>query len=129
MAGTDTLQVHAFQLRDTTFNLLVRTIGGRPSALSLVSGNNQRARSGAAIASPPVVRVVDRYGNPVAAVRVRFATPSEGASVQPMELVTNERGTATPTRWQLGNSGDQLLLVIADGVADTLRVRARLQGR
>lgn len=128
-AGSDTLQVHAFQLRDTTFNLLVRTIGGRPSAMALVSGNNQRARPGAAIARPPVVRVVDRYGNPVAAVRVRFSTPSDGGVVQPLEMVTGDRGTAAPTRWQLGPSGEQILMVVADGVADTVRVRARVQGR
>ncbi len=128
-AGFDTLEVQAFEARDTTFRLVVRTIGSHPSALTLVSGDGQRARPGAAISRPPVVRVVDRFGNPVAAVRVRFATPSEGASVQPLELVTNERGTAAPTRWQLGPSGDQLLLVMADGVRDTLQIRARVQGR
>lgn len=128
-AGADTLQVHAFQTRDTTFQLVVRTIGGEPAALRLVSGDNQRARGGTAVARPPVVRVEDGYGNAVAAVRVRFVTTSPGASVQPMELVTNERGTASPTQWQLGPSGEQLLMVIADGVADTVRVRARAQVR
>lgn len=126
-AGGDTLQVQAFETRDTTFQLVVRTIGGRPAALTLVSGDNQRARGGRAVARPPVVQVEDRYGNPVAAVRVRFATTSPGASVQPLELVTSDRGTASPTQWQLGSAGEQVLLVMADGVADTLRVRARVQ--
>lgn len=129
VAGSDTLEVHAFQTRDTSFKLVVRTIGGSPSAMSLVSGDNQRARAGAAVARMPVVRVVDKYGNPVTAVRVRFSTPSPGASVQPTELVTNDRGIASPAQWQLGSSGEQLLLVVADGVADTVRVRARVQGR
>lgn len=128
-AGSDTLEVHAFQTRDTSFKLVVRTIGGSPSEISLVSGDNQRARAGAAVARPPVVRVVDKYGNPVTAVRVRFSTASPGASVQPAELVTNEHGTAAPTQWQLGSSGEQLLLIAADGVADTVRVRARVSSR
>lgn len=128
-AGSDTLEVHAFQARDTSFKLVVRTIGGSPSEISLVSGDNQRARAGAPVARPPVVRVVDRYGNPVNAVRVRFSTSSPGASVQPTELVTNDRGTAAPTQWQLGTSGEQLLLIVADGLADTVRVRARVTSR
>ncbi|MBK8059754.1 MAG: Ig-like domain-containing protein [Gemmatimonadetes bacterium] len=123
-AGPNALQVRAIQVRDTTFRLVVRTIGGVPVAVQLVSGDGQRAAAQTAVRRPPVVRVVDRHGNPVSAVHIRFiaALPSQ---VQPQELVTDDRGEATPREWILGAPGEQLLLVVAQGVRDTLRVRAR----
>lgn len=129
VAGPNVLHVHAFQVHDTTFQISIRTIGGPPSAVQLVSGDGQRARAGVPVRRPPVIRVVDRFGNPVSAVRVRFSTPSPGAVVQPTELVTDEEGKAAPRVWTLGTSGEQQLLIAADGVADTLRVRARVTSR
>ncbi|MFP5353587.1 MAG: hypothetical protein ACLGIK_00290 [Gemmatimonadota bacterium] len=129
VAGVNVLHVRAFQVHDTTFQIGIRTIGGPPSALQLVSGDGQRARAGVSVRRPPVIRVVDRFGNPVSAVRVRFSTPSLGAVVQPLEVVTDDEGVAGPRVWTLGTSGEQQLLIVADGVPDTLRVRARVTSR
>lgn len=128
-AGTSTLQVRAFEAHDTTFQISIRTISGAPTTLQLVSGDGQRARTATVVRRPPVVRVTDRFGNPVPAVRVRFATTPADASVQPQELVTDDQGNATPRVWTLGAVGDQELIVVADGVADTVRVRARATTR
>jgi len=128
-AGTNALQVRAFEAQDTTFQVSFRTISGPPTALQLVSGDGQRARAATAVRRAPVVRVTDRFGNPVPAVRVRFATTTADASVQPQELVTDDQGNATPRVWTLGVVGDQELVVVADGVADTVRVRARATAR
>ena len=128
-AGTNALQVRAFEAHDTTFQVSIRTISGPPVALQLVSGDGQRARTATAVRRPPVVRVTDRFGNPVPAVRVRFATTPADALVQPQELVTDDQGNATPRVWTLGAVGDQELLVVVDGVADTVRVRARATTR
>ena len=121
--------MRAFEAHDTTFQVSIRTISGPPVALQLVSGDGQRARTATAVRRPPVVRVTDRFGNPVPAVRVRFATTPADALVQPQELVTDDQGNATPRVWTLGAVGDQELLVVVDGVADTVRVRARATTR
>lgn len=128
-AGTNALLVRAFEAHDTTFQISVRTIGGAPTALRLISGDGQRARTATAVSRPPVVRVTDRFGNPVPAVRIRFFVLPADASVQPLELVTDDKGNASPRTWILGAVGDQELLVVADGIADTIRVKARATAR
>lgn len=125
VAGANTLRVRAFQAQDTSFSLAVRTIGGVPVALKLVTGDNQSTRAGTAVARAPVVRVTDRYGNPVSAVRIRFSTSTPSATVDPTELVTDDQGRATLRSWVLLAAGEQTLLVVADGISDTLRVTAR----
>ncbi|MEO7963304.1 MAG: hypothetical protein ABIT38_05270 [Gemmatimonadaceae bacterium] len=128
-AGTNRLRVQAFQVRDTNFLLSVRTVAGPPTTVRLVSGSGARARPLSAISGMPVVRVTDRYGNPAGAVRVRFWTPSEKGVVAPSEVVTDDRGVAAPRTWTAGSTGDQTLLIQADGVPDTVRVTARLRSR
>lgn len=125
IAGTNTLRVRAFQVTDTSFSLAVRTIGGVPTTLELVSGDNQTARTGTAVARAPVVRVTDTFGNPVSAVRISFSTTAANAVIDPAELVTDDQGRAALRSWKLGAVGAQTLLVVADGIADTLQVRAR----
>lgn len=125
IAGTNTLRVRAFQVQDTSFSLAVRTIGGVPTTLALVTGDNQNTKAGTAVSRAPVVRVSDKYGNPVSAVRIRFLTSSVDATVDPTELVTDDQGRAALRAWILKTPGEQTLLVIADGIADTLRVKAR----
>ncbi|MEO6443967.1 MAG: hypothetical protein ABIZ91_14030, partial [Gemmatimonadaceae bacterium] len=127
-SGMNALRVRAFEVFDTTFQLTVRTTGGQPTELRLVSGDNQRVRSGAAVSRAPVIRLVDRFGNPVEAVRVRFLSGA-GDTVEPPELVTDERGQVAPRLWTLGEAGAHELKVVADGVTDTLRVRARVTPR
>lgn len=127
-SGMNALRVRAFEVFDTTFQLTVRTTGGPPTEVRLVSGDNQRARSGAAVPRAPVIRLVDRFGNPVEAVRVRFLAGA-GDTVEPPEIVTDERGQGSPRLWTLGEAGTHELKVVADGVADTLRVRARATSR
>jgi hypothetical protein len=121
-AGINALAVRAIDVRDTTIRIDVRTHGGAPSAVELVRGGTQRAAIGAAVSVPPTVRVVDQYGNAVSAARVRFVADS--GSVEPAEAVTDEEGHAAVQRWVLGDTGENTLLVLVDGVVDTLRIVA-----
>lgn len=126
-AGLNVLRVRAIDVRDTTITLDLRTHGGAASAVRLVRGSGQRAASGATVATPPTIRVVDVHGNVVSAARVRFQA-SAGGTVEPPEAVTDENGEVRVGRWVLGGAGENILSVIVDGVADTLRVAAQARG-
>ncbi len=124
-SGVNTMRVRVIQQRDTALLLSRTTVGGLPTSLALLSGDRQRAAGNSPVQRVPVVRVTDRFGNPVGAVRVRFVVPlSSGASVEPSEVVTDDAGNASPRLWRLGPAGPQELQVVADGIADTVRVRA-----
>ena len=90
------------------------TGGGGPGAadtLVLISGNNQSAPNGTALANPLVVEVRDQAGTPVPGVTVAFS-PLQGSAV-PTSAVTNAAGRAQ-TVWTLGTSqANQTLSVSA----------------
>ncbi len=127
-SGVNTMRVRVIQQRDTSLLISRTTVGGLPTSLTLVAGDRQRATGSSPVQRAPEVRVTDRYGNPVAAVRVRFvvspASGASGGSVEPSEVVTDDAGKASPRVWRLGPSGPQELQVVADGIADTVRIRA-----
>jgi hypothetical protein len=74
---------------------------GAPDTLSPASVLSQPGRRGQPVATPPVVRVVDRYGNPVPDVSVAWqVTAGQGEIGAP--TVTDADGKAT-VAWTLGN--------------------------
>jgi adhesin/invasin len=127
-AGLNTLRARAIDVRDTTIVIELRTYGGAAATVRLIRGSGQRAATGAAVPVAPVVSVVDAHGNAVAAARVRFIA-SSGGTVEPPEAVTDDEGQVRVGRWVLGPSGANVLSVIVDGVADTLRVVAQARPR
>ena len=123
-AGVNVLRVDVSQQQDTTLLISRTSVGGAPATLAIVSGDRPRVASGRSVQRPPVWRVSDRYGNPVTSVRVRFLVVGAQARVEPSEVVTDERGLASPRAWTLGDAGVQELIAVADGVRDSVRVRA-----
>jgi len=79
------------------------TVQPKPSALAIVSGNNQSGTAGAALAQPLVVRVTATDGLGVANVSVAFAATAGGGSFSPPGATTDPTGTAT-VAWTLGPS-------------------------
>jgi len=74
---------------------------GPPDTLRAESEIQQLGQSSEQpVDEPPVVRVVDRYGNPVPGVRVRW-DPSGGSTVSDETVQTDADGRATVT-WTLG---------------------------
>jgi hypothetical protein len=77
----------------------------KPAAPDTLSAQTPRAQPGRRqreVGTPPVVRVVDRYGNPVEAVPVAWqVTAGEGEVDQPIAQ-TDADGKAT-VKWTLGN--------------------------
>ena len=81
-------------------------LSGDGAQLELVSGANQTAAVGSALADSLVVRVEDQLGNPVAGVEVQWSV-SGGGSISPTNVLSGADGTAAAER-VLGNaSGTQ----------------------
>lgn len=82
-------------------------------AISVLSGEGQRALAGRALPQPVVVRVADDAGRPIADAAVRFQTASGGGRAEPTVAQSDTAGVAA-TSWTLGASvGSQALLVSA----------------
>ncbi|MEQ1857390.1 MAG: Ig-like domain-containing protein, partial [Longimicrobiales bacterium] len=96
------------------------TAGGAAS-ISIVTGNNQSATVGTAVATAPQVIVRDASNNPVANVSVTFAVTGGGGVVVPVtSVLTAANGTATVTSWTLGTvagTNNNTLSATATGVA------------
>ena len=77
-------------------------MSGVGALLELVSGDNQVAAVGSALADSLVVRVTDDRGNPVAGVEVQWAVVG-GGSISPANVLSGADGTAAAER-VLGNA-------------------------
>lgn len=75
---------------------------GSPDTVRALSPLHQPGRQGQTLADPLVVRVVDRYGNPVTDSPVAWQVTAGGGSVSDDETPTASDGTAQVT-WTLGN--------------------------
>ncbi|HEX7336756.1 MAG TPA: Ig-like domain-containing protein [Gemmatimonadales bacterium] len=73
-----------------------------PDTLRAQSSVSQPGRRGSAVGTPPVVRVVDRFGNPVADVPVAWTVLTGQGTVSEPITPTGADGTSTVT-WTLGS--------------------------
>jgi hypothetical protein len=123
-AGTQRLRVHVGTGRSVPPLTVTGTaLAGTPARIAVVSGDEQRARVGAELPKPIVVRVTDRTTNPVAGATLAL-TVSAG-SLADTALQTDSLGFAR-TRWTMGRTaGPQTLMVRLDSVPP-LRVTARV---
>ena len=87
----------------SSFNI---TTGGA-TTIAANSATTQSATAGAAVATPPSVKVTDASGNPVAGVAVTFAVTAGGGSVSGPSQTTNGSGIATVGSWNLGPTAGQ----------------------
>jgi len=91
---------------DLLVSFSASAVSGVGALLELVSGDNQVAAVGSALADSLVVRVTDDLGNPVAGVEVQWAAVG-GGSISPASVLSGADGTAAAER-VLGNaSGPQ----------------------
>jgi adhesin/invasin len=70
---------------------------GHPAELAVAGGNNQNGTIGEALLDPLVVRVTDRFGDPVSGVTVTWSAET-GGSVNPATSVTGSDGYARTQR-------------------------------
>lgn len=79
---------------------------GAPDSVTVL-GDGQEGDTGAFLPSPLVVRVADRYGNPVAGVAVTWRVVTGGGSISDASGATDAGGAATAT-WRMGTAeGEQ----------------------
>ena len=71
--------------------------GPRPSALQIVSDNDQQELAGAALSEPFVVEVRDQNGKPLAGAAVTFAVTAGGGKLSVTTATTDESGRAATT--------------------------------
>jgi hypothetical protein len=96
---------------------------GAAASLAAVRGGMARGVAGRLLAPAPLVRVTDRYGNPVHGVEVTFR-PVQGV-VAERTLLTDSTGRVEPA-WTLGSAaGSQHLVAAAEGVSAPLDIVAR----
>lgn len=74
-----------------------------PSAIVIVSGNNQNGNAGTALALPITVQVNDKKGDALKGADVTFAVTGGGGSVQTATVTTNSSGQAA-TSWTVGTA-------------------------
>jgi hypothetical protein len=73
-----------------------------PDTLSAKSPTSQPGRRGKKVDAPPIVQVVDRFGNPVPEVQVAWQVTVGNGKVSEDITLTNNDGTTT-VEWTLGN--------------------------
>lgn len=77
---------------------------GAPARGEVVGGALQPVRAGQPLTVGPSVRVLDRFGNPVANATVTFVVTGGGGSLLGAEQRTNANGLATVGGWTLGTT-------------------------
>lgn len=118
--GTGTLTATAGSAMGTASVTVIQT----PARMDIVSGNDQAALRGTALAEPLVVRVAEQTGGVVPGVTVTFAAgDSTSGSASPSEAVTDADGLATTT-WTLGGARRQRMVVTAGELTNAFRAAA-----
>lgn len=95
---------------------LATALAAPAERLVVVSGNGQNGRPSSALAAPLVVRAVDRLGNGVAGVAIRFTAGAGAGSVTPASTTTNARGEASATATLGSSTGSQTFLAESSGL-------------
>lgn len=110
-------------------NITINGNAGAASAATIVSGNNQSVGAGQALQVGPSIRVVDRFGNPVAGVPVSFVVTSGGGSVLGASQTTNAQGIATVGGFTLGPiPGTNTIVARVAGLPDIVFTAIGLAG-
>jgi hypothetical protein len=118
--GMGTVTATAGQASGTASVTVVQT----PAKLDVISGDEQEALRGTALAEPLVVRVAEQTGGVVPGVAVTFAPADErSGSASPSEAVTDADGLAT-TVWTLGDARRQRMVATADELITAFRAAA-----
>ena len=99
--GPQTLVATGSGLSGSPVTFTATAVAPVPSAIAGFAGNNQTARPGALVATPPAFIVTDPAGVPVPGVTVTFVVTVGGGTVGSPTAVTNNDGIAS-TSWTLG---------------------------
>jgi hypothetical protein len=99
--GVNTLTA---SLGSTTLSFAADAAAGPLQSFSIVSGNNQSAFAGAALAEPVVFAPIDQYGNNLDAQVASFSVLEGGGSLSAQTAASSADGTITMPAFTLGRS-------------------------
>ncbi|HEY7611860.1 MAG TPA: Ig-like domain-containing protein [Gemmatimonadales bacterium] len=91
---------------------------GEPAALEVFDGDRQNGTVGETLGEALVVKVTDRFGEPVPDVVVQWSAEG-GGSVDPAESTTDAQGRANTQRTLGTEPTTYVTFAMVDGVADT----------
>jgi hypothetical protein len=92
---------------------------GPASQLQHASRQAQSGDLGMPVEFPPVVRVLDRFGNPVSGITVSFSVQEGGGAISSSSAVSGANGLAALQSWTLGDSaGLNTLAASAPGIGN-----------
>ena len=95
----------------------VNALAGPAADLLRVVGDNQAGVANINVGTPPGVRVVDSYGNPVGTVPVTFTPgPNSGTVTGSTVLSDPANGTAFVGSWRLGTASTQTLVATSSAI-------------
>ena len=122
LAGVNEIRIVAGSAPPVTIS--VTGIAGPPASVS--AGGTLDGLAGDFLNSPFVLRVRDRYGNPVPGAGIYLTIGKGGGEVTPSELTTDDSGAASGIAWRLGRFGGSQQLVATVGslraeIAATIR--------
>jgi hypothetical protein len=99
---------------------------GAPASLTALSPVLQPGGRGRAVATPPVVQVLDRFGNPVPDVLVTWQVIAGGGAATPLTPVSDLEGKAS-VEWTLGDRiGIHKLTAGVEGAGTPVVFEARI---
>ena len=90
-----------------------------PTALSIVSGDNQNGLTGETLANPLVIEVRDQYDAPMAEVTVTFAVSEGGGSLSSEMVMTDADGRAASTLTLGSDAGTNTVEASVEGISRT----------
>jgi len=123
MTGPNTLSVTCGNATPLTFTAAATP--DVPASISITSGNNQSAPTGATVALAVSVTVFDKFSNKLAAgTTVMFAVTAGGGSVTGGNATTDSNGVATLGSWQLGSNAGTNTLTVTSGSAPSVMFTA-----
>lgn len=80
----------------------VTTSAGDAAVVRAVAGNDLSAEVGDTLTQAPVVKVTDRFGNPVPNATVTFTVTRGGGAVRDASVQTDSSGLASAGAWTMG---------------------------
>lgn len=114
-AGQQVVRASATGAQPVGFS--VTALAGPAADLVKVVGDNQLGVADIAISTPPGVRVVDAFGNPVGNVPVLFTPgPNSGGVTGSTAISDPATGTAFVGSWRLGNATTQTLVATSSAI-------------
>ena len=123
--GTNTVEASVEEITEpVTFNAEASLPPPMPTALSIISGDNQNGLTGETLADPFVVEVRDQNGDPLEGVTVTFTVSAGGGSLSDTSVDTDANGLAQ-TALTLGNDpGTNAVEASVEEITETATFKA-----